>query len=103
MKDHVDIRLQQSDVVANSLPHTTLDAIALDGIAKYFAGGESHARARRRRGFGGAGNANRGEVRHRWRELLTAGFVDPLVVSVLAQPRTPLAVRGKCRRAEQAW
>ena len=68
---------------ADGLAQAALDAVAVDGTAEGFGDGEADA------GTGGVGTSfawTEGvEVGDLFGELLTAGFIDQLIVSVFAQ------------------
>ena len=86
MQDEVYRSGEQGQGMADSLPHATLDAVAVDGFAERFGNGETDAWA----GCGAALLALRRakgvELADLFGELLAAGLVDALEVSVFPQP-----------------
>jgi hypothetical protein len=90
VKDYIYRRVEGGKVVTDRLAHAALDAVAIDGLAHDLADGESDAGTAGvcvTQGFAvGANLKTQSEkIRHLLAKLLTAGFVDALIVSVFAE------------------
>jgi hypothetical protein len=87
MKDEIETVRQETDVMAESLTHAALDAVALMGFAQHLADSEADARRAPRMGTCAFSGLRRQKPAHVGGLPLAAGSVRTKEVGTLAQTR----------------